>query len=138
MKLFTGKILFLFSLLAMTSTVGGRAQQQATSKEEVVVLEFAEVDYPSVPRFRHTSGAVAVQARLDDRGMVTDATALSGEPLLSLAAVENVKKWRFRPSASKSAVIVYNFVYLEGRCKSNGSLFVLAPSNLVTVVALLR
>jgi TonB family protein len=129
-----GKIGFSMCLFALILTIAVHAQQAAAPKDaDVAVLEFKDAEYPPIPRFRHTSGTVVVQAKLDDHGEVEDAAVISGQPDLALAAVVNVKKWRFRPNGKKSAVIVYNYVYLEGRCESNGSLFVLSPSNLATV-----
>lgn len=134
MRVRRGRALFAVCLLATISIISVQAQQSGTVKrDDVVVLEFKDAEYPSAPRFLHISGAVVVQAKLNDQGMVTGVVVLSGEPRLAPAAADNVKTWRFRPNASKSAVIVYNFVYLEGRCQSNGSFFVLAPSNLATV-----
>jgi len=134
MRLNAGRIGFALCLFAIISTTAVYAQQAAAPKDnDVMVLEFKDAEYPPVPRFRHLSGAVVVQAKLDDEGGVADVAVISGPPELAIAAVNNVKKWHFRPNSKKSAVIVYNFVYLEGKCESNGSLFVLSPSNLATV-----
>jgi TonB family protein len=129
------KMVFVICLFAISSIHYARAQQNPGPKDnDIVVVEFKDLDYPAIARSMRIQGAVVVQATLDDQGGVTDAVAISGKSHLVLAALNNVKKWRFRPNARKSAVIVYNFVMLEGRCESHGSLFVLQGSNLATVI----
>lgn len=112
----------------------GLAQNAPSKDNEVVVTEFHDLEYPALARQMRAQGAVVVQVKLDDQGGVTDATALSGSPFLVAPVEINIKKWRFRPNAKKSAVIVYNFIFIEGRCESHGSLFVLEPSNRATVI----
>lgn len=112
----------------------GLAQNASSEDKEVVVTEFHDLAYPALARQMRAQGAVVVQVKLDDQGGVTDVTALSGSLFLVAPVELNIKKWRFRPNAKKSVVIVYNFIFIEGRCESHGSLFVLEPSNLATVI----
>jgi hypothetical protein len=78
---------------------------------------------------------VVVKAKLDDHGAVTDATAISGSPILTGPTVSSVKSWRFRPNAEKMALIVFRFTLLEGRCKSGSSVFSLQADNFAIVVS---
>lgn len=121
--------LVLSSCASLLSQRRGRADG-----DEVTVVKFKDLRYPALARAMRTQGAVVIQVKLDGDGSVTDAEAISGPPLLVPSAVNNIKQWQFRPNARKSAVIVYDFIFIEGRCESHGSLFVLQPSNLATVI----
>ena len=44
------------------------------------------------------SGAVALDAIIDEQGNVTEIRALSGHALLSPAAIEAVKQWKYEPT----------------------------------------
>ena len=135
MKTNVRKMLTMIFLFGMGAIVCASAQQGDVPKDDdLAVVDFKDMQYPIPAQIGHVQGAVVVQVKLDEHGGVSDAQAISGPVALALAAVNNVKKWRFRPNARKSAVIVYNFVFLEGRCESHGSLFVLQPSNLATVI----
>lgn len=53
--------------------------------------------YPSIARSMHVSGVVTVAITLTPQGTVAEAHAISGPTLLRPAAVDAVRKWRFRP-----------------------------------------
>jgi TonB family protein len=135
MKVNVGRIVFVICLLALSSINRLRAQQNGAPIDDVTIVEFKDLDYPIPAQIGRLQGAVVVQVKLDDKGGVTDAALISGHPYLAFAALNNVKKWRFRPNVHRSAIVVYNFIFLEGRCESHSSLFVLQPSNVATVIA---
>jgi TonB family protein len=120
--------------LGSGSMLSALTQQTAREKEKILALDYEELLYPPLARYAHLQGAVAVQIKLDDKGDVTDAVAISGSELLALAVVGNVKKWHFEPNAQKSAVIIYNFQIIDGRCKDGASLFVLQQNDLAAVI----
>jgi hypothetical protein len=55
--------------------------------------------------------------------------------LLANPSVENVKKWLFKPNASGTALIIYNYKILDGRCNRDASLFILQGANVATILA---
>jgi TonB family protein len=124
-------------LLAFGSIHSANAQENGTAKDEdVLVLHFEPLKYPTPAAARHIQGAVVVQATLDKDGAVTEATAISSESSdLSVPAVNNVKKWIFQPNGHKTAIVVYSFIILDGRCELHSSLFVLQGKNLATVIS---
>jgi TonB family protein len=66
--------------------------------------------YPELARRMHVSGAVRILATVAPDGTVTDVKTLNGNKLLSPAAEEAVKKWKFVPGDSESTVpIEVNF-----------------------------
>ena len=134
MKLTMRPIVLIICLLFVSPLHSGPAQNSPPKGDDVAIVEFKDLLYPIPAQIGRHQGSVVVQVKLDDHGKVSDATAILGHPYLAIAAVANVKQWRFRPNASESAIIVYNFIFIEGRCESHGSLFVLEPSNRATVI----
>jgi protein TonB len=65
------------------------AQKAAISK--------ANPDYPPMAKQMHVSGAVVVEAEVSPDGEVGKVAPVSGNALLSSAAVSAVKKWKFKP-----------------------------------------
>lgn len=52
--------------------------------------------YPTEAKEQKVEGAVVVEVSLDEKGNVLNAHALTGHSLLREAAVEAVKKWKFK------------------------------------------
>jgi periplasmic protein TonB len=55
-------------------------------------------DYPVLARQEHISGAVVVNAVIDERGNVVQAHVVSGHPLLITAALNAVLQWKYEPT----------------------------------------
>ena len=72
--------------------------------------------YPPIARAAHASGTVVVQVTIDENGSVISASAVSGHPLLTQAAVNAARQARFSPTklsgqpVKVTGVIQYNFV----------------------------
>ncbi len=72
--------------------------------------------YPAAAKAVRASGAVNVQVKIDERGNVVSASAVSGHPLLQQAAVQAARQAKFAPTllsgqaVSVTGVIVYNFI----------------------------
>ena len=131
------RALFMIALLAFCPSNFAKPQQDqtVTDRGNVNVISFEEMEYPHLACYTHLQGPVAVRVRLDEHGKVSDAVAISGLPLLASPSVENVKKWLFKPNASKTALIIYNYKILDGRCNRDSSLFILQGANVATVLA---
>jgi periplasmic protein TonB len=56
-------------------------------------------EYPIQARRRHLTGTGIYELRVEDSGEVSSVTVLSsaGYPILDDAAIEGLKRWRFRP-----------------------------------------
>jgi hypothetical protein len=129
-------VVFTICLLVISSLHSTSPQEDETARDEnILVLHFEPLEYPNPEAARHIQGAVVVQLKLDKDGGVAGAAALSGPHDLIVPAINNVKKWVFEPSARRSAIIVYNFIILDGRCRLNSSLFVLQGKNLATIIS---
>lgn len=71
--------------------------------------------YPAAARAVRAAGAVNVQVKIDERGNVVSASAVSGHPLLRQVAESAARSSKFAPTqlsgqpVSVTGVIVYNF-----------------------------
>ena len=77
--------------------------------------------YPPLAALARVSGNVAVRVAIDGSGGVTKAELVSGHPLLSKAAVEAAKKWRFEraPIQSRTTEVKFRFSLLPERDESD-------------------
>jgi TonB family protein len=62
-----------------------------------VVTRSVEPSYPMLAKQMKVQGAVVLQALIDRSGNIEDLRVLSGPSILSSAAMQAVKQWRFRP-----------------------------------------
>jgi TonB family protein len=53
--------------------------------------------YPREASAQGLQGQVVIQLEISEAGDVTSATAVSGEPALAAAAIDAMKKWKFKP-----------------------------------------
>ncbi len=123
--------------LFLTGFLGHAVAQDGTiADKNIKVVSFEDLSYPAVAGSANIQGVVVVRVKLDDRGEVLDAVAMSGSPILVHASVENAKKWRFEPNSQKAVIIVYNF-RIEGTCHPGGwsSQMILRPPNFAQVTA---
>ena len=81
------------------------AMKAATSK--------AQPQYPATARQMKIAGQVEIEAIVSPAGEVESAKAVSGNPLLTGAAVSAVEKWKFTPfvsdGAASKAIVVLKF-----------------------------
>jgi TonB family protein len=60
--------------------------------------------YPEIAKRMHVGGLVRVSVTVAPDGSVTDARAVNGNKMLTLAAEEAVKKWKFVATDAQSTV----------------------------------
>jgi TonB family protein len=58
--------------------------------------------YPEIAKRMRISGMVRLAVTVDPEGKVIDVKTLSGNTMLSIAAQEAVRHWRFKPGPSES------------------------------------
>ena len=92
--------LFLLGALAL-----GASLAHAASAHRAVVSKVPPV-YPELARRMHVSGTVVVRLIVAPDGSVSDAKVESGHALLSPAAAEAVKRWKFEPASETSDMTV--------------------------------
>jgi TonB family protein len=74
------------------------------SAEERKVQKRIQPVYPELTRRMHLGGVVRISATVAADGSVTEVKTISGNKMLSLAAEEAVKKWKFVAGESQSTV----------------------------------
>lgn len=81
------------------SARNGPVQNAALTENspQAVILHREEPDYPEQARAQGIQGPVVVDVKIGKDGHVQDASAISGEQILSQAAVAAVKRWQFKP-----------------------------------------
>ena len=53
--------------------------------------------YPPLARTARIQGVVVLQAVISKQGTIQNLSVLTGHPMLTAAAVEAVRQWRYRP-----------------------------------------
>ena len=95
-KLFQGAALALILAIAMP----------AIAADERAVKSRVSPVYPEMAKRMRIAGAVRLEASVDAEGRVTDVKAVSGNSLLTVAAEDAVRKWKFVPGSGDSNVSV--------------------------------
>lgn len=78
-------------------------------------LRKVQPPYPAIARQARVQGAVQVQIAISETGEVSNATLLSGHPLLRDAALQAARQWLFIPTELNGrpvraiGVITFNF-----------------------------
>jgi TonB family protein len=100
MKLFQVAALALLVCLALPA----RAADDRAVKQRVAPV------YPEIAKRMGIAGEVRLEATVDVTGKVTDVKTVSGNHMLSVAAEDAVRKWKFEPGANESHVdVAVNF-----------------------------
>jgi TonB family protein len=77
--------------------------------QDRTLVKKAAPSYPEMARRMHVGGAVVVKITIGPDGKVKSASALSGHPLLTQAAVSAVKEWVYSPGAEETRNVEINF-----------------------------
>jgi len=62
-----------------------------------MVISKIEPGYPKIALAAHVSGVVLLHAIISKEGTITELQVVNGSPLLTPAAIDAVKQWRYRP-----------------------------------------
>jgi len=62
-----------------------------------LIVHFVKPEYPPVAKVNYIQGRVKIEVEVNREGAVAEAHVIDGEPLLAAAAIEAVRKWRYRP-----------------------------------------
>ena len=103
----TAVALLAVLLLAVTAAPVRVAGQQAQSDEIVRrARSKAQPMYPELARRMNITGTVKVQVVVAPNGSVKDARIVGGHPVLTNAALDAARKWRFEPAAVESSGVI--------------------------------
>ena len=84
-------------MLVVALALEGRAEERAVKSRVSPV-------YPEIAKRMRITGIVKLEVLVDATGNVTDVKAVSGNHMLSTAAEEAVRKWRFVPGPESSTI----------------------------------
>ncbi len=96
------RVLFALVVLLLAVAAHGWADQpQRVSGATALKAVVSKVDpeYPSVARQLKIEGEAQLEVLVDEAGSVEKVDVVSGNPVLTKAAADAVKKWRFSPFA---------------------------------------
>ncbi len=96
-------VLRVVAVAAIALLVAGEASAQdklkvASELQQAKLVTSAIPVYPVLDKRGRVEGTVRLTATIDKEGMVEKLETVSGHPILEQAAVEAVKKWRYRPT----------------------------------------
>jgi TonB family protein len=84
--------------MAFVFVLSGRAADERAVKSRVAPV------YPEIAKRMRISGVVKLEVTVDPDGKVTDVKPVSGNGMLSQAAQDAVRKWRFAPGPAQTVV----------------------------------
>ena len=95
-----GKVIYRLSS-SETAAVGtsskGPTVTPGDKASETRLIHRVEPTYPAEARAKHIQGLVALDVQVGEDGTVRNISVVAGDPVLSAAAVEAVKQWKYRP-----------------------------------------
>lgn len=62
-----------------------------------LILNKVQPEYPKEARKKRIQGTVVLRGVISDRGDVTELSIISGDPMLTQAAIDAVKQWKYKP-----------------------------------------
>jgi TonB family protein len=80
------------------------AQDQPDAKRKIVSKVLPV--YPELARKMQITGTVRVEALVAPNGRVKLTTVIGGSPLLAVAAVDAIEKWKWGPAAQETKEVV--------------------------------
>jgi periplasmic protein TonB len=91
--------LWVGGAILWTAFMTGQDSLKRLSKSQAVNAVVSKVppDYPAVAKQLKMQGTVELEAVISTEGTVAEVHIVSGNPVLTKAAVEAVKKWKFTP-----------------------------------------
>jgi TonB family protein len=90
---------------AVLALVVALAMPARAADERAVKTKVAPT-YPEIAKRMRVSGVVRLAVTVDSEGKVTGVKPISGNGMLSVAAEDAVRRWRFEPGAGASTVEV--------------------------------
>jgi TonB family protein len=98
--------------LLLTASIGlppnALAQTSSAESSKRKIKVRVAPDYPSLARQMKVTGKVKIEATVTPEGHVISTKVLGGSPVLVVAAIDAVKKWRYE-SAPKETIEIVEF-----------------------------
>jgi len=82
---------------SMPKSVTPHAVRVSSGVAQGLLIHQVRPEYPALARSARIQGSVVLQATIGKDGAIQNLHLLSGHPLLTQAAMEAVRQWRYRP-----------------------------------------
>jgi periplasmic protein TonB len=101
------RLLFVIgSVLTLTvSAVAQEAKKVSQSEATSAAVSKVQPEYPPMAKQLRISGAVELEASVNEEGAVDNVRVVSGNPVLTKAATTALLKWRFKPFTNNGAPV---------------------------------
>jgi TonB family protein len=101
-------ILRVLTCVALLGAFGLAQESVRMSESDArkAIVSKVEPEYPVMARQMHLTGRVVVDVYIDETGKVDTVKPISGNQLLTSAAVAAVKKWKFSAQPQKAVTAV--------------------------------
>ncbi len=99
----------LLSTLTLAAFVGPiYAGAQQAQNDEILRRAKTRVEavYPELAKRMRLSGTVKIEVVVSPNGSVKEARIVGGHPVLSAAALDAAKKWKFEPASGESSGVI--------------------------------
>ncbi len=100
------RVLACAALLGTFASAEEAAVRMSEAEAKKAIVSKAEPEYPAMARNMHLTGRVVVDVFVDETGKVEKVQPISGNQLLTGAAVTAVKKWKFNSQPHKAVTAV--------------------------------
>jgi TonB family protein len=90
-----GKVIYRMDPSVPSAANSGQATARASSSSGLI--HRVEPQYPPEARERHVQGSVVLNVQVQGGGTVGNIDVIQGDPLLTEAAVQAVRQWRYQP-----------------------------------------
>jgi TonB family protein len=100
---------------SQTRDPGAATAGNTNGIQDAQLIEQTQPRDPGVARPRGSSGAVRLQASVDETGAVKDVKLLNGDPVLAASAEEAIRKWKYKPATQNgrplASVVVIQLLF---------------------------
>jgi protein TonB len=94
------------SILALPGLGAAEGPRKVSQAEALTaVVNKVTPDYPAMARQLKIAGAVTMEIVIGEAGSVETVNSVSGNPVLTKAAGEALRKWKFKPFSANGAPV---------------------------------
>lgn len=107
-------LVVLLLLPSVSSAAEGAVQHLSGAEALTRAASHPAPKYPRVAQSGNIEGPVKLRLMVSEKGIVTDVQAVSGNPILLIAARDTAKNWQFRTSSAFDTEITFVFSLRTG------------------------
>jgi TonB family protein len=100
-----GRLIAIAAILAFTAPMHAQESTGSDVTKRKVKARVA-AEYPQLAKQMGVSGKVKVEVTITADGKVSNTKVVGGSPVLTSAAVDAVKKWKFEPGPKDTVEII--------------------------------